>query len=270
MGNKNFPVRRKIAPDWVVALPARAYDGQVITGESLKRARLASFMTQQAVADALQVALRTIGNWERGGSVPRKHWDAIRELLPKADEGALPEPEGSGITPELESRFMEDMRANSARFMSLREQGLSAADLAELQRKLYYGAIDSLDFVENAFRAGVATRLVREMAAAISSTVIDAGTVTILGQIEGFDPMGLIVFRAAKLDQEARDRPTEDRTIYGVEGMYAARNPGDVSAGSDTESRDEDEDFDVDVDVQKDMGLAAKRGERKVDQPHAE
>lgn len=124
--------------------------------------------------------------------------------------------------------------------------------------------------MEVALRAGVATRLVREMASAISSTVIDAGTVTILGNVEGFDPMGLIVFRAAQLDQRARERPTESRTLYGVEGMYMAKDPEDRTAANVSDGPDDEEDFDVDVDVQQDMGLAAKRGERKADQPHAE
>ncbi len=213
----------------------------MITGESLKRARLAAFMTQQQVADGLQVALRTIGNWERGGSVPKKHWDAIRRTLPGVDEGATPDPGDSGITPELEARFLGDMRANSERFMRLADAGLSAEELAELQLELYRGAIAALDFVEAAMRAGVATRLVREMAAAISSAVIDAGTVTLLGRVEGYDPMGMIVFRAAKIDQEARERPTENRTIYGVEGMYAASDPSDAATRAREQERAEDD-----------------------------
>lgn len=49
-----------------------------------------------------------------------------------------------------------------------------------------------------------------------------------------------------------------------ADGQWVTR-PASVS-----DTGDDEEDFDVDVDVQKDMGLAAKRGERKVDQPHAE
>jgi transcriptional regulator with XRE-family HTH domain len=218
-------------------LPHGAYDGQVITGQSLKRARHAAFITQQKVADELQVALRTIGNWERGGTVPKKHWDAIARILPDAETESFEQgDEERAFSPELEEQFLADMRANTERFMSLAKNGESMEELALLQRKLYFGAIDALDFVESALRAGVATRLVREMASSISSTIIDAGTATFLGDVEGFDPMGSIIFRAAQLDQKARERPSDTRRIYGLEGMYAAKDPADVSEGQDAES----------------------------------
>jgi transcriptional regulator with XRE-family HTH domain len=43
-----------------------------------------------------------------------------------------------------------------------------------------------------------------------------------------------------------------------------------VAASVGDHGDDEDEDFDVETDVKQDMGLAAKRGQRKVDQPYAE
>jgi hypothetical protein len=34
-------------------------------------------LTQSEVAEKLGVSLRTVGNWERGQVIPRKHWDAL-------------------------------------------------------------------------------------------------------------------------------------------------------------------------------------------------
>lgn len=42
-------------------------------------------MTQQELADALSVSLRTVGNWERTGVVPRKHWGAVEAVFGAID-----------------------------------------------------------------------------------------------------------------------------------------------------------------------------------------
>ena len=41
-----------------------------MTGQKIKRLRLAAGYTQQAVADAVGVAVRTIISWEQGARVP--------------------------------------------------------------------------------------------------------------------------------------------------------------------------------------------------------
>ena len=50
-----------------------------MTAEQFKAARLAAgLMTQEAVADALEVDRRTVGRWERGEvAVPRVVWIAL-------------------------------------------------------------------------------------------------------------------------------------------------------------------------------------------------
>lgn len=56
----------------------RAY---VTTGDEIRAARERARMSQQELADKLEVSLRTVGNWERGETVPRNRLAAINELL---------------------------------------------------------------------------------------------------------------------------------------------------------------------------------------------
>lgn len=58
-----------------------------ITAADIKAARERNQMTQQDLAEAVGVSLRTVGAWERGENVPRNRMGAIREVLglPSAD-----------------------------------------------------------------------------------------------------------------------------------------------------------------------------------------
>lgn len=64
-----------------------------ISGEAIKEAREARRMTQQELADAVGVSLRTVGSWERGESIPRNRLGAVREALdissPEDDNRAM-------------------------------------------------------------------------------------------------------------------------------------------------------------------------------------
>lgn len=52
-----------------------------ITGEQIRTQRERLQMTQQELADHVGVSMRTIGNWERGETVPRNRIGALAELL---------------------------------------------------------------------------------------------------------------------------------------------------------------------------------------------
>lgn len=53
----------------------------MISGDHIRAAREAAGLTQQQLANALGVTLRTVGNWERGESVPRNREAKIRSIL---------------------------------------------------------------------------------------------------------------------------------------------------------------------------------------------
>lgn len=53
----------------------------MIDGPALRDARNRAGMTQSELAQALEVSQRTVGNWERGESVPRNKLPQIRTLL---------------------------------------------------------------------------------------------------------------------------------------------------------------------------------------------
>lgn len=50
-------------------------------GILIQRARHRKHLTQQEMADALEVSKSTVANWERGESYPLRNAGAIEELL---------------------------------------------------------------------------------------------------------------------------------------------------------------------------------------------
>lgn len=237
----------------------------MITGQTLRAARQNARMTQQELADGLGIALRTVGNWERGGAVPRKHWKQIVELLPQADRSEAPR-RSTPAEPEERERMVNDLYRAVQR---LRAQAASAEDpnaFVDKVLRLYEGAVKALDWAEEAVEVGVDPALIRDFTSALVAVAIDSGTVGMLARSDDVDAITTIVYRAADISaraqREAQERePFESRILF----------PDVPRASSDVSDHpDDEEDFDVSTDVQKDMGLAAKRGERKVDQPHAE
>lgn len=53
----------------------------MIDGHQIKEARNRAGMTQQELAIKIGVTLRTVGNWERGATVPRDREPRLREVL---------------------------------------------------------------------------------------------------------------------------------------------------------------------------------------------
>lgn len=59
-----------------------------MTGPEIKAARERAKMTQQQLAKQIGVGLRTVGNWERGETVPKNRMAALEELFrpPTSDD----------------------------------------------------------------------------------------------------------------------------------------------------------------------------------------
>lgn len=53
----------------------------MIDGQQINSARQRAGLTQQQLAELVGVSLRTVGNWERGATVPRDREHAIRAVL---------------------------------------------------------------------------------------------------------------------------------------------------------------------------------------------
>jgi transcriptional regulator with XRE-family HTH domain len=62
----------------------------VITGEQIRAARERAALTQSQLGERIGVSLRTVGNWERGESIPRNKEAVLRAAL--ADH--LPDEDG--------------------------------------------------------------------------------------------------------------------------------------------------------------------------------
>lgn len=58
----------------------------MISGEQIRAARERARMSQQELAKKVGVSLRTVGNWERGESIPRNREHALRQVLQDLDE----------------------------------------------------------------------------------------------------------------------------------------------------------------------------------------
>lgn len=65
----------------------------MIDGSEIRQARERARLTQEQLAQALGVSLRTVGNWERGASVPRSSEARVRHVL--ADHLGVA---GAGVT----------------------------------------------------------------------------------------------------------------------------------------------------------------------------
>lgn len=52
-----------------------------IDGEQLRLAREHAGKTQAELAEDVGVSLRTVGNWERGSVIPRKHWARLGDIF---------------------------------------------------------------------------------------------------------------------------------------------------------------------------------------------
>lgn len=51
------------------------------TGDEIRLARQRAGLTQQELAQQIGVSMRTIGNWERGDTVPQRHAARIADVL---------------------------------------------------------------------------------------------------------------------------------------------------------------------------------------------
>lgn len=93
----------------------------MISGEEIRQARERSGLTQSELAQRIGVSMRTVGNWERGESVPRNREGAIKVAL--ADQLTKPDQE-QRPTP-LQAASDAELLAEIARRFS-REQERSA------------------------------------------------------------------------------------------------------------------------------------------------
>jgi transcriptional regulator with XRE-family HTH domain len=69
-----------------------------VLAEQIRAARLAAGLSQQQMADALGINLRTAGNWERTGAVPALRLAKLRQVLPQLAEvdGLYSQVDGNG------------------------------------------------------------------------------------------------------------------------------------------------------------------------------
>lgn len=89
--------------------------GRVMTGPEIKAARERARMTQQQLAARIGVGLRTVGNWERGETVPQNRMAALEALFVDAPATPLQKFTDAQIIAELARRAAErDSHSNSA------------------------------------------------------------------------------------------------------------------------------------------------------------
>lgn len=66
-------------PDWTCQrLPANLAD---MDGDEIRRLREARGLTQQQLAQTIGVGMRTVGNWERGETIPRNRLGMLRDFF---------------------------------------------------------------------------------------------------------------------------------------------------------------------------------------------
>lgn len=63
-----------------------------MNGDEIRRAREAHGWTQQQLAQALGVGQRTVGNWERGATVPKNRAGMLEDILGNGTAAAQDDP----------------------------------------------------------------------------------------------------------------------------------------------------------------------------------
>lgn len=79
-----------------------------ITGDEIRAARERAGLTQEQLAQRLRVSMRTVGNWERGATVPLNRLAALREFLRperEEDEPGLRSASDAELLAEIARRF---------------------------------------------------------------------------------------------------------------------------------------------------------------------
>lgn len=84
----------------------------MMTGPEIKAARERARLTQAQLAERIGVGLRTVGNWERGETVPKNRMAALEALLlPRDTDDPLREASDAELLAEVARRFAQHGRA---------------------------------------------------------------------------------------------------------------------------------------------------------------
>lgn len=91
----------------------------MITGPEIRAARNGAGLTQEQLAVAVGVTLRTVGNWERGSTVPRDKEGALRVALGDHLDGA------ASNSPRLRAASDEELLSEVQRRFAAYKEGRS-------------------------------------------------------------------------------------------------------------------------------------------------
>ena len=89
----------------------------MITGQQIRSARERAGLTQEQLAQRVDVSLRSVGNWERGHSIPRSKSAIVEAVLAdwldkESDEPQLGSASDAELLAEIARRFARAKRNN--------------------------------------------------------------------------------------------------------------------------------------------------------------
>lgn len=90
----------------------------MINGTEIRRARERAGLTQEELAEKVGVSLRTVGNWERGTSVPRAKEGIIRAVL--SDHIKSPDRDAPSLTSASDAELIAEVAKRLSRTSSMR------------------------------------------------------------------------------------------------------------------------------------------------------
>lgn len=110
-----------------------------MTGDEIREARERAGLTQEQLAQRLGVTLRTVGNWERGATVPRNRLARLRDVFPgqQQEEPGLRSASDAQLLAEIARRFA-------------RGEGKAHGDAAAMYRAGESPAIDDVEVATSA------------------------------------------------------------------------------------------------------------------------
>lgn len=170
----------------------------MVTGASLRAAREAAGMTQQQVAEAAGVSLRTARYWEEKDRVPNKYWATLMDFLPGSRVDLAKE--GEIVDGDDEEKAVAKMRGklvqNRAKLLHYENLGLSEDEIVQNHLRVVEGVEAMLDTITLAHEIGVSPQLLRDGADLTVGILTDAGTAVFITNDDRADPVRHALYRA--------------------------------------------------------------------------
>jgi DNA-binding XRE family transcriptional regulator len=108
-----FRLSASFSPDRVFVFPQFSSEGVTMTGDEIRTARQKARLTQAQLGKLVGVTGRTVGNWERGDTMPQSTMALIQEVL--SEHMKESEPEGIQLQTASDAELLAEIARRFSR-----------------------------------------------------------------------------------------------------------------------------------------------------------